>query len=249
MGLLEKSRRALGRSFRIPLAGLAVGLLVLGASGGSANALEVNAVKSSAQLSATAEASIRASYDRMGVTKVDQDRVIAKFVSGVLPESVTGGTVVSSSTENKDGYSQTVKHFLDGSASLTKIEVPSEQQSPSVSGTDSITGCQSYPGAGYYNVTNCRVATDQAFFSVWFYADLHEGTGGNLYSSIENLRGLGGSSVAGTLSNPNLFLVGQQSSFGEAKATGQYNFEAPFVSGYAAVTLHLSYTNAWDTSP
>ncbi|WP_285726166.1 hypothetical protein [Psychromicrobium xiongbiense] len=246
---------------RASIGGILAATLMLATTSGAAVALGPTTHGEGGHLSAEAEASVRASYDQMGVPKDDQDRVIQNFLNGRLPESMTGGTPVSTVTSQVGGYSQTVRHFSDGSASKSTVELPVQVTGNQVTGNSaasvtnpntsmrSITQCQSYAGAGYWRVDNCRIATDQAFFSVWFYADLYEGAGGTFYSQINNLRGLGGSSVVGTMSNPSLFLLKQQDGYGEAKATGQYNFDAPFVSGFAAVTLHLSYTNAWDTSP
>lgn len=239
----------LRRKVRSRLAVTIAATMLLSSIAGIANAVSADRPTQTVQLSAQAEASVRASYDGMGVTKADQDRVIKKFLSGSLPDSATGGPIVSTQTVNKNGFAETVRHFLDGSASRSKVQIAS---AASTGGPvpEQISQCQAGSiSGGYKKVINCKIQTDQAFFSVWFYADHWVPTSGAPASLIQNLRGLGGSSVVGTLSNPSLFLKNQQNSSREAQATGQYNFDAPFVSGYAAVTFHANTTNGWDTSP
>jgi hypothetical protein len=112
---------------------------------------------------------VEARFDELGVEEDARAGLLAKIISGELPDSDAGASPVSTQTSTTGDVTITRSVFEDGS--VTVSEVPADVAASSSNGIRplGITGCSSYSNGGQVTRSNCKVAYDALTWSGSYY--------------------------------------------------------------------------------
>lgn len=151
------------RLYRGALGTIATVGLVLGAVGLAAPAHGANA-----DSGADWDTSLREFWTTYGVDSAVQDRLIKDAKHGDFPDSLEGGTVVSTTNYKAGDEVVAVQTFEDGSILVSTVEQPPVPQPGTVQPLG-IENCsvQSYTGVTYYN--GCKITGQSGLVGISFY--------------------------------------------------------------------------------
>lgn len=177
---------------------------------------------------------VRAFFTEYGVDAATQDELVASMASGDLIDALKSGEEpVSSTTQVRDGFEETVLTYADGSVGVTALEVPQPAPTSGVSAR-AISGCTVHSGAGWASSTNCKVSHSAAYASLSFYANYQQTSSGG---SISNIRNGEISATFGSVSDKSLKLIRANSTSSQPAVATLHGY---WNSGSLAEDLYLS---------
>lgn len=159
------------RLARVLLAGAAgVALVTAGATSASAGEPD-----SAITLSSTQEAEIRTWWTDADVAVETQDALIANLELGILPESSTNASPLTTLHETLDGTDRTICVYSDGSRRIVSQQIAAAEPRTGISSfANTIAGCVS---SGGWRV-NCKVKVEDALSGSSFVIDWYPVNGG-----------------------------------------------------------------------
>ncbi len=177
---------------------------------------------------------VRAFFTEYGVDSDTQDALVASMEAGDLIDALKSGQEpVSSQTQIKDGFEETVLTYADGSVGVTAMEIPQPAPTTGVSAR-AISGCTVHSGAGWASSTNCKVSHTAAYASLSFYANYQQTASGG---SISNIRDSSISATFGSVSDKSLKLIRANSTSSQPAVATLHGY---WSSGTLAEDLYLS---------
>lgn len=205
-------------------------------------------------LSDSDRAFVMESSERLGIAPPVRDRLIANLEKGVVPESMTGASPVSTKTKKQPDKTEVRKEFGDGSVSLTTFQNPTEHRSGGSKAEVtpmSISNCADYTGVGTFEFRHCQVRTDQFSFTMAFESDgrLGSSCSPSFAGAIYNIYGAWYSGVGSVGGITQEVLQGVQNCSGAARARASALVNMGWYSTTASLTFYVQNSSRWDTSP
>lgn len=189
---------------------------------------------------------VRAFFAEYGVDADTQNALIASMESGDVIDALKAGEEpLSSTTQIRDGFEETVLTYADGSVGVTALEIPQPAPTTDVS-TRAISGCTVNSGPGWASSSNCKVSHSAAYASLSFYANYQQTASGG---SISNLRDEAISASFGSVSNKSLKLIRAKSTSSQpAVATLHGHWSSGSVAEDLYLSLRVNAGGGWTTT-
>lgn len=165
----------------------------------------------------------QAFWDKWGVAKKTQAELRKKAATGTfLDADIAGSSPISTDVLERDGSRSTVQTFVDGSISVSSIELPQEAISAhgGVTTLAAIGQCTTYGGAGWASYQNCLVAHETSTISISFRATYEKYQGANAQIPSHccgSITTYGGVSVSDPIRNT--YYVRDSGTYGQAVVT------------------------------
>ncbi len=189
---------------------------------------------------------VRAFFAEYGVDPDTQDALIASMESGDMIDALKAGQEpVSSTTQIRDGFEETVLTYADGSVGVTALEIPQPAPTTDVSAR-AISGCTVNSGAGWASSSNCKVSHSAAYATLSFYANYQQTASGG---TISNPRNGEISATFGSVSNKSLKLIRANSTSSQpAVATLHGYWSSSSVAEDLYLSLRVNAGGGWTTT-